>query len=269
MSQEVEPLSKPANLTVAAPVTALRGYVSHYWFSPCCPDNLFMALPDGAVDVVLQISPTDIQSWVYGTPTYRIDIPLNQDCHYVGIRFQPGQSRHFMKPSAHDLTNTSVAAREALHFSMNSVLDTLPKQSSTRIKQQLDQLLAQHLWHCSPKHQAIDNAIRCIQASRGTVVIRDVADDFGRSRRHFERIFLETVGIPAKTFAKIIRFHHAVRLMARSQRLPLSQIAAELNYADQSHMTHDFKNLAGVSPTRFDDTHVAFLQDDGWAEASH
>jgi AraC-like DNA-binding protein len=246
---------------VVTPAVALRDYVSHYWFSPGRPGQVFTALPDGAVDVVFQIHCTDIQSWIYGTPTRPMDIPLNQDCHYVGIRFQPGQSRHFMEPSARHLTDSSVATYDALHFSLNPIFDILSQQSPAQLIRHLDQLLVQHLRYRSPNHQAIDDAICCIRAERGTVAIQTLAEDLGCSRRHFERIFLEAVGIPAKTFAKIIRFHHAVHLMAGPQRLPLAQIAAELSYADQSHLTRDFKDLAGVSPTRFDSTHVAFLQD--------
>jgi AraC-like DNA-binding protein len=261
MAQKVTPSPRPARPIVVAPAAALRDYVSHYWFSPCHSENIFVAFPDGAVDVVFQVYNTDIQSWIYGTPTRRIDIPLNQECHYVGIRFQPGQSRHFIEPSARYLTDTSAAACDALLFSLNPIFDVLPQQPPTQITQQLDQLLVQHLCRCAPNHQAIDDAIRRIRAKRGTVTIQKLAEDSGYSRRHFERIFLETVGIRAKTFAKIIRFQHAILLMAGPQRLSLAQIATELNYADQSHLTHDFKDLTGVSPTRFDRTYVAFLQD--------
>ena len=268
-SQDMEPLSKKDKPVVVAPVAALRDYVSHYWFSPGRPAGVFTALPDGAVDVVLQIDATAIQSWVYGTPTRRIDIRLNHDCHYVGIRFQPGQSRHFIEPSARHLTDTYAPALDVLRFPLGQVGDQWLDQSPTQIGRQLNQLLGQYLGSHAPIHQTIDDAICCIQASHGAVAIHQVAEDFGRSRRHFERIFLETVGIPAKTFAKIIRFHRAVHLMTGPQRLSLAQIAAELNYADQSHLTHDFKDLTGVSPTRFDRTHVAFLQDDLSLEASH
>ena len=269
VSRDMEPLSRTAKPIVVAPGAALRDYVSHYWFSPGCPASIFTALPDGAVDVVLQIDATAIQSWAYGTPTCRIDIPLNQDCHYLGIRFRPGQSRHFMEPSARHLTDTYAPAFDILRFPLRQVGDQLLDRSPTQIGTQLNQLLEQHLGKHAPIHQTIDDAIRCIQASRGTVAIHEIAEDFGCSRRHFERIFLETVGIPAKAFAKIIRFHHAVHLMTGPRRLPLAQIAAELNYADQSHLTHDFKDLTGVPPTRFDGANVAFLQDDLPTEASH
>lgn len=268
-SQDMEPLSKTDKPVVLAPVAALRNYVSHYWFCPGCPESIFTALPDGAVDVVFQIDATAMQSWAYGSPTRRMDIRLNQNCYYVGIRFQPGQSRHFIEPSARHLTDTYAPALDVLRFPLGQVGDQWLDQSPTQIGRQLNQRLGQCLGRHAPIHQTIDDAICCIQTSHGAVAIHQVAEDFGRSRRHFERIFLETVGIPAKTFAKIIRFHRAVHLMMGPQRLSLAQIAAELNYADQSHLTHDFKNLTGVPPTRFDSTHVAFLQDDLSPEAAH
>jgi AraC-like DNA-binding protein len=43
--------------------------------------------------------------------------------------------------------------------------------------------------------------------------------------------------------------------------LPLAQVAADLGYTDQSHMTREFKQFAGVSPKRLLHEDVDFLQD--------
>jgi len=171
-SQDMEPLSKTAKPIVVAPVAALRDYVSHYWFSPGCPASVFTALPDGAVDVVLQIDETAIQSWAYGTPTRRMDIRLNQGCHYVGIRFQPGQSRHFIEPSARLLTNTYAPALDVLRFPLGQVGDQWLDRSPTQIGTQLNQLLARHLGRYAPIHQAIDDAMIF---SRARITSRNIA----------------------------------------------------------------------------------------------
>ncbi|NEQ44628.1 MAG: AraC family transcriptional regulator [Leptolyngbya sp. SIOISBB] len=241
------------------PAPALQNFVSHYWLSRDNSDRLHVALPDGAVDLVIQTDETTISSWLYGTTTTRTNISKGQNCHYLGIRFKPGQSRHFICPSAHDLTDTYTATHDALKFSINEVSETFFLESNAAV--QLNTCLANHLNKYPPTDQRIDDVIRFIEATRGTTRMSEAAEVFGQSRRQFERVFRQTVGISAKTFAKIIRFHHAANLISQPSALPLAHIAAELNYTDQSHMNHDFQDLAGVSPTQLAGDSVAFLQD--------
>lgn len=248
----------PSTYTTLSPSPELRDFVSHYWISSSGADGTYTALPDGAIDLVFQIHTTDINSWVYGTPTARIDIPLQPHYRYFGIRFKPGQNRHFMKLSARDLTDNSVVANDAMGFSLHQLSDSLLR---TNVTEPLDAILQSYLTKQVPEHQRIDDSIRLIEAARGVIRISDVADSFGQSRRQFERAFLETVGIPAKTFAKIVRFQHTAQLLAAPGKLPLSHIAAELDYVDQSHMSRDFKRLAGMTPRQFGQEPVAFLQD--------
>ncbi len=243
---------------VIPPAPELRDFVSHYWLSLDNSERLHVALPDGAVDLVIQADQTTISSWLYGTTTAKTNIAKGQQCHYLGVRFQPGQSRHFIRPSAHDLTDTYIATHEALKFSINEVSETFLENNAAA---QLNTVLADHLSKYPPTYQRIDEVIRFIEATRGTTRMSEAAEVFGQSRRQFERVFRQTVGISAKSFAKIIRFHHAVNLISQPSAQPLSHIAAELNYTDQSHMNHDFQNLAGVSPAQFSDDPVAFLQD--------
>jgi AraC-like DNA-binding protein len=231
--------------------------VSHYWVSPKAAVNVYPALPDGAIDLVFQVHDTRTESWVYGTPTTRINILLQQNCDYFGIRFKPGQSRHFIWPSARDLTDTCLVAHEALKCSLNRLYD----HRWADVAQLFDTMLTNYLSQCPPTFHRIDECIRLIETTRGAIQISQVAEVFGQSRRQFERVFLETVGISAKTFAQIIRFQHTAKLLASPFRLSLSQIAAELAYADQSHMSHDFKRLAGITPRQFAHNPAAFLQD--------
>ncbi|WP_420807999.1 helix-turn-helix domain-containing protein [Aliidiomarina minuta] len=60
-----------------------------------------------------------------------------------------------------------------------------------------------------------------------------------------------------------MRFQQTSVLLSHSD-MPLAQIAVELGYADQSHMTHQFSRFFGQPPARARQ-HVAFLQDQNLA----
>jgi AraC-like DNA-binding protein len=244
-------------LVIRAPAGPLRAVVSHYWLSRDNQDPTYEVLPDGAVDLVVEVNGAHASSRLYGTTTAPTDVVLTPHSQYLGIRFRPGQSRHFIKPTAHELTDASAAAPGLLRFALDAAPEKL---SEADLFAYLDALLERHLARCQPQRERLDAAIDLIERHRGTLRVAQVAESFGTSRRHFERVFLETVGVSAKFFSLIARFRCASALIAAPGRTPLAAAAAEAGYTDQSHMTRDFKRLAGVSPARFA-RDVAFVQE--------
>lgn len=65
-----------------------------------------------------------------------------------------------------------------------------------------------------------------------------------------QRRFLDSVGVPPKRLARIVRFTNALRTL---ERLTLgnrgARTAADYGYADQAHFVRDFRAFAGCSPT--------------------
>jgi AraC-like DNA-binding protein len=90
-------------------------------------------------------------------------------------------------------------------------------------------------------------------ATQGRVRVDAVAHALGCSRRHLARRFAEDVGVPPKLAARLIRFEAARR---RLGTVPLAHLAAEHGFADQAHLTREFRALGGAPPTA-----VPFLQD--------
>lgn len=81
-----------------------------------------------------------------------------------------------------------------------------------------------------------------------TASVGDVADELGVSERHLRRVFRAAVGVGPKTFAKLARFHRALRRGAESRRPSWASIAASAGYYDQAHLIDEFRAIAGVTP---------------------
>lgn len=247
-----------APFLVSLPAAPLRKYVSHYWLSLDNTDETCSILPDGAVDIVAAVGQVGYRVDIFGTTTSRAELSLDGGCHYLGIRFRPGQGRHFMDACARDLTNGSRPGDGLLYPDLRCAVESVV---TDRVFSCLDAALLKHMKRRSPRPSRIDEAIRHIESTRGGTSISRVVDAYGKSRRQFERHFLDVVGVPAKLFAEIVRFQQASALLARTS-LPLARIAAELGYADQSHMTHAFSRFLGDPPARARKD-VAFLQEAG------
>jgi AraC-like DNA-binding protein len=75
-----------------------------------------------------------------------------------------------------------------------------------------------------------------------------VALDLGVSERHLRRVFGEIVGVSPKTFAKLTRFHRALRAAHDDADASWAGIAAAVGYYDQAHLIAEFRAIAGVTP---------------------
>lgn len=239
------------------PAAALRAYVSHYWLSLDNQDPSFAITPDGSVDMVLVLGGSNHQVDVYGTSTRRTELAIAPACHYLGIRFKPGQSRHFLDMRASELTDAVLPAEGLL---IPRVLELAESIASQTVFTRLDAILLAHLQRRPPQPSRIDDALRHIEQSPRPLRVDELAELCCKSPRQFERNFLEVAGLSPKLFSDIVRFRRACALLARAD-LPLAQIAVELGYTDQSHFSHAFTRFHGAPPSRARAQDVAFLQD--------
>lgn len=69
------------------------------------------------------------------------------------------------------------------------------------------------------------------------------------SRFHLARAFSREVGLPPHAYQTQVRVSRAKPLLLAG--LPISRVAREVGFADQSHFTRRFKNLVGVTPGRY------------------
>jgi AraC-like DNA-binding protein len=96
---------------------------------------------------------------------------------------------------------------------------------------------------------AIDNAATQIRLYGGVDLALALRDS-GLSARQFERRFLAAVGMPAATYLRVGRFHHALERKEREPHVRWSDVAAEFGYYDQSHLARDAKALGGDAASR-------------------
>lgn len=99
---------------------------------------------------------------------------------------------------------------------------------------------------CESPQREIAAAVHAIERSGGRTSIERLAVLTGIGVRRLERQFREQVGMPPKTFSRLVRLQRA--LAAIHEGLALSDVAAACGFYDQAHMTRDFHELAAMSP---------------------
>lgn len=77
---------------------------------------------------------------------------------------------------------------------------------------------------------------------------RVLASRFHRSERAIQRAFVETLGHGPKWVSRRIRLQEVALALATRPADDIAAIAADLGYADQSHLTSEFRAVSGVTP---------------------
>jgi len=110
----------------------------------------------------------------------------------------------------------------------------------------LDTVLTARLAAARRPAPEVRHAVARIAASHGTVPIARLAAEAGWSRKHLAARVRAELGLAPKTLARVARFERAVALIGGATSL--ADLAAACGYADQAHLGHEFRALAGTTP---------------------
>jgi AraC-like DNA-binding protein len=81
------------------------------------------------------------------------------------------------------------------------------------------------------------------------VSLSDLAGHVALSPYYLLRVFRLEVGMPPYAYLESVRVRHAQRMIESGK--PLAEVAAEVGFSSQSHMTHRFKKIIGVTPGQY------------------
>jgi hypothetical protein len=89
----------------------LNALVYRFWFGPnteAAGKRSHEILPDGYVDLLLELSEAGCKVRLFGPATKTTSIQTNNDCDYLGVRFCPGKASHFAGVKPAELIDNSV-----------------------------------------------------------------------------------------------------------------------------------------------------------------
>ncbi len=95
--------------------------------------------------------------------------------------------------------------------------------------------------------QVIDFAYSYMQFNIG---LHELAGLVHLSPYHFGRLFKQTVGLSPYQFILQLKIEYAKKLIKKNTG-PISEIAYQLNFSDQSHFSNAFRKATGISPRQY------------------
>jgi AraC-like DNA-binding protein len=175
------------------------------------------------------------------------------DGHVVGVQFAltPLAAHAFFRTPMHALASRTVELDDILGVEAERLaarLHEIPSWSG-RFRE-LDAFLGVRIERAAPRPTEVTWAWRQLRRTAGHYPIGRLADELGWSRKQLATQFREQVGTAPKSYARLLRFHHAVTLLRAGERR-WRDLALDCGYADQPHFNRDFRQFAGVTPTEF------------------
>jgi len=142
----------------------------------------------------------------------------------------------------------------ALHVALVGPATALEREM--RLLWALAYLLRRHA-DDPPRDRPVPRASAAVQRAREyldahsarNVSLRELAHIAALSPYHLARAFRREIGLPPHLYLEQRRASHAKRLLLGSA--PLSHVAMDVGFADQSHFTKRFKRFVGVTPRQY------------------
>jgi AraC-like DNA-binding protein len=170
----------------------------------------------------------------------------------VGVSFRAGAAGAVLGASMTELADRHVAL-DAIWGSRavdihHKLMSAAEPKAMFRI---LEQSLSARIHRPLLIHPAVAHALAAPPADGSPARVAEAQQASGYSPRHFISLFRSAVGLNPKHYYRIRRFNATLRSMAAGGRQGLGDIAAAAGYSDQAHLTREFRELAGVTPTQY------------------
>jgi AraC-like DNA-binding protein len=206
-------------------------------------------VPDANVDLLLELSAERCRAVLYGPLTRTIHVPSRAGRGYLVVHFHPGSMPRLVDASPSELVNEAVELREVAGLSLDALGERLLAAGSPeRMRAELVPLLARMPY---PPGDSFDRALRHLLARPGPLRPGALADALHLSTRTLQRAFKKRVGFPPRTYTRIARLQEALSALREEPLHSLSEVAHRIGYADHAHMTREFRELTGRTPSDF------------------
>ena len=242
-------------MRIYQPREDLRPYVRYYWVLSSDEPFSILTFPIGCPQIIFHKK----------TPLYIPELDKSQSQFTIS-----GQVNF----PAHIQSDGSLEMIVAVFYphTIGMFIDTLPSAfynleiSGYDIENRQVNDVAQKIFDCEDDKECIEILEKFLMSKIGVSLninrigesvstllrapvtsVNTLADNACLSKRQFERVFRETVGMNPKEYAGIVQFQKALWLMQRGES-NYAGIAAECGYSDQSHFIRNFKKLSGYTP---------------------
>jgi AraC-like DNA-binding protein len=229
---------------------SLRQHFASVWFHavPGGATAQSAVVPDGCTDLV----------WCQGAvcvagPERRVKIEtVPPGTTVVGLRFRPGSALTWLRTPMSEIVDARAPIECFLGAAARLATERIcSAESPDDVARQLELSLKHWLPNIASAEEVPRTIFRIVSSRRdySIPVTRQLSDGLGLSERTLRRRCYEAFGYGPKTLDRILRFQRFLELAQTRGIGGMSDLAVDTGYSDQSHLTREARELAGMTPS--------------------
>ena len=251
------------------PAPALQPYIQVYWMARSSPgqpesirENVFV---DGRADIIFNFGcayqrhylnqPDAADSLNFsnldGQREYPVAIVQDGVIDLIGVRFQPGGLSAILPLSPDELSNQTIELKLAFGAAALELENRLFEAPDAAYRVALLNAFFLSRLIVSSPYDFARYVAHFIEAASGAVNMKDLSAEVGYSIRSVDRTFRHYFGLTPKFYARVVRFQQVLHMLSAESEADLAEITLACGYYDQSHLTHEFADFTGQSPTLY------------------
>jgi AraC-like DNA-binding protein len=201
-------------------------------------------LPDAHMDVVAGV---DGRVLLAGPATTVQLSDMPPGAAVAGVRLRPGSAAALLGVPAHAVRDCSPALADVWPGWRGGDDEALVACATPVARlDALYALLARRLPAAAAPDLLVRRAVGLVRAGNPTVA--QLADVTGLTSRQLLRRFDAAVGYGPKRLQRVVRLQRGLAEHRRAPDTPLAALAAGAGYADQAHLTREWRTLTGRTP---------------------
>jgi AraC-like DNA-binding protein len=239
------------------------------------PPELHRGLPSRYLTIVISLDeplgvawpgePVDkFHTLVGGLHSTAVRIGNSPNTAGIQLALTPAGSRALLGVPPGELGSLVINLDDVLGRPARLLGEQLRAEDSWRKRFDLLEHLLLTSWRDEPAPQPraeLSWAWRRLCETAGGVGVQVLAREVGWSRRHLSERFRTEYGLAPKVAARVMRFEQAVGRLKRQPQTRLADLAADLGYSDQAHLTREWHSIAGCSPRQWMAEELPYVQD--------
>jgi AraC-like DNA-binding protein len=233
----------------------LSDFVDFLWMSEryVRPHAAERILPAANMGLVLSLDEggetADVLS---GARTRSFILDTSKPLTLMGVSFKPGGGFPFFDGPAVELQDRSVGLDTLWGWKARKLREQLLEARTTPARfRVLESFLVEQVRRGPARHAAVKYALNTFQNSAHGLSVGAVIERTGFSARRFIEMFRNEVGLTPKVYCRVSRFRAAVSVVAPTPTVDWAATASTCGYFDQSHLIHEFREFAGMSPSAY------------------
>jgi AraC-like DNA-binding protein len=240
-----------------------------YWEGAPGPHLQERLLPQAQAAMILNLRDEPIAIYEdeggerhYGTAVFSgarsncFTIDCNQQERVVGVQFAPGGAFPFFRMPISELEDASFDMADLWGMEAGWVRERVlaaatPRAMLKELAARMEERLRLAGSKGDPLHPAVVYMAGELDICDVPGRVHAVTEKIGMSQRRVAQLFHEQVGVSPKTFHRVRRFQHTLTRLRGVRRVDWADLAVECGYYDQSHLSHDFRQIAGMTPSAY------------------